>query len=248
MPAGPSFDLRIEAFSLISDLRNQLESGGIAMSKDDEQYAPIAILNGFKSDNDQFTHLLAEALKGLVPSIDISKINARTCRRVIVFNFDDETKVLSLRHYRISLSRSSVAEVPTETSNTSCGVILNARKSSRIPDLGKLVSISELVASKKPSALEDEKTSEIEIVTSKASRKTTLKLTEVGPRIDAKLSRVLSGVEEGTVLYSQFAPETVGSTVTKKKPKRVYEPKAKKKRTDDTQFNNEEEDLDYMSE
>jgi ribosome biogenesis protein SSF1/2 len=245
MPAGPCFDFRLERFSLIADLRAQLESGGIALSREDEKYAPIAILSGFKGATDEFAQLLAETLKGLVPSIDLAKINTKTCKRVIVFSFESDSKVLSLRHYRINLSRKSVAELPS-ASSSSCGVILNARKSSRIPNLGNLVSISELVTPRKQ-AIEDEKT-EIEIVTSKSTRKTTLQLTEVGPRIDASLSRVVSGVEEGTILFSNFAPETIGSTIVKKKPKRVYEPKPKKKRVQGKTDNDENYDDDYMSE
>ena len=245
MPAGPCFDFRIEQFSLIADLRTQLESGGVALSREDEKYAPVAILNGFKGASDEFAQLLAEALKGLLPSIDLAKINTKTCKRVIVFSFDCDSRVLSIRHYRINLSRKSVAELPSAPS-ASCGVILNARKSSRIPNLGNLVSISELVTPRKQ-AIEDEKTA-IEIVTSKSTRRTALLLTEVGPRIDATLSRVISGVEEGTILFSNFAPETVGSTIVKKKPKRVYEPKPKKKRSLEKTENDENYEDDYMSE
>jgi ribosome biogenesis protein SSF1/2 len=238
MPAGPSFDFRIERFSLVSDIRSQLQSGSAAMSREDERFAPVAILNGFKSANDQIVSLLGEALKGLIPAIDISKINVKTCRRVILFNFTAETNTLSIRHYRISLARKTLATMPEASAPAqSCGVILNARKSSRIPNLGHLVSISELVTPKADLEAENPQ-SQVEIVTKSSSKRTTsLSLTEIGPRIETSLSRVLAGVEEGAVLFSKFAPETMGSTITKKKPKRVFKSddkvSKKKRRTDD---------------
>ena len=240
MPAGPCFDLRLERFSLISDLRSQMHSGGIGLSREDEQYAPIAILNGFKTaGSDEIAQLLAEALKGVVPPIDIGKINVKTCRRVILFNYDPESTRLSIRHYRISLTKKSVASVP---SGPSCGVILNARKTSKIPNLGKLVSISDLVPSRSTEAIENE-SAQVEIVTSKSNKKTTLVLSEIGPRIEATLSRVMSGVEEGTVLFSKFAPETMGSTIARKKIKHraVKETGRKAKRSREEGFDEDEE-------
>ena len=241
MPAGPSFDLKMDRFSLVSDLRGQIQSGGVAMSRDDEQYAPVAILNGFKNTNDQFVQLLSEAVRGLLPPIDIAKINVKTCRRVILFNFDPDTQRLSIRHYRIGLSRKSVAALPT---GQTCGVILNARKSSRIPNLGNLVSIADLVT---PRAIEDgaKEEAQVEIFSGKSNKKTTLVLSEIGPRIDATLSRVMSGVEEGTILFSKFAPETVGSTVVKKKAKRVpREPKSKRAKKSEVTNEMDEDDFD----
>lgn len=240
IPAGPCFDLKIDRFSLVSDLRSQIQSGGVAMSRDDEQFAPVAILNGFKNTDDQFARLLSEAVRGLLPPIDIAKINVKTCRRVILFNFDSDAQRLSIRHYRIGLSKKSVAALPT---GQSCGVILNARKSSKIPNLGNLVSIADLVT---PKAIEEgEAEAQVEIYSRKSNKKTSLLLTEIGPRVDATLSRVMSGVEEGTILFSKFAPETVGSTVVKKKAKRVARDpsvkKTKKKRESD-EF--EEDDFD----
>jgi ribosome biogenesis protein SSF1/2 len=242
MPAGPCFDLKINKLSLVSDLRSQVLSGGIAMSRDDEQYPPVAILNGFKSTDDKFAQLLSEAIKGLVPPIDITNINVRTCRRVILFNFDGQSQTLSIRHFRIGLTKKSVATLPT---GQSCGVILNVRKSSRIPNLGKLVSIADLVTPKRESIEDGKEEAQIEIVTSKSNKKSSLVLTEIGPRIDASLSRVMSGVEEGTVLFSKFSPATVGSTIAKKKVKRVIRDPAtkpaKRVRMEDTQ---DEEDFD----
>ena len=246
VPAGPCFDFRVERFSLISDLRKNLQSGGIALSKGDEQFAPVAILNGFKNSSNEFAALLCEALKGLIPGIDINKINVKTCRRVILFNFTPETNMLSIRHYRVNLAKRTVASLPSVNADpqASCGVMLNSRKTSRIPNLGSLVSISDLVT-KSLSASDEQLAadSQIEIVGSKNAKKTSLSLTEIGPRIEAAMSRILSGVEEGTVLYSQFAPETVGSAIVKKKPKRVHtkdKEAPKKRRRMDTE--NAEED------
>lgn len=206
LPAGPSFDLRLDQLSLISDMRKEVGCGGIGLSREDERYPPVAILHGFKSADSPSVSLLCEALKGLIPAIDIEKINVKTCRRVVLFSFTPETDSLSIRHYRINLTRKTLACVPDNGgfSAQTCGVVLNARSSSKIPNLGKLVSISDLIV---PQQTEETLSGDITLV-------------EIGPRIDATLARVLSGVEQGTVLQAKFAPETMGSVIVKKLPKR----------------------------
>lgn len=223
-PAGPCFDFRVEKFSLISDIRREVQSGAVGLSRDDERYPPVAILTGFKNANDEFSSLLSEALKGLVPVIEIDKINAKTCRRVILFSYSEE--LLSIRHYRVTLSRKALASLPSDEKAPAAPgiskILLGARKSSKIPSLGNLVSISDLIASSERK--QEPAENQVELVSGNAKRRilSSLVLTEVGPRIDASLARVLSGVEEGTVLFAKHAPETVGTTVVKKKPKRVY--------------------------
>jgi ribosome biogenesis protein SSF1/2 len=242
LPAGPSFDLKVSSFSLVSDIRRQIKSGGVGMSKQDEQHPPVAILNGFKNASNEFASLLAEALKGLIPPIDIGKINMKTCRRVVLFDYNPTSNTLSIRHYRVNLVSTSVDNgsdvTTTETPTQAVGMILNSRKSSKIPNLGHLVSISDLIG--KPKAITDDDSAEqggaaaadgaVEIYekSRRIPRKTSLKLSEIGPRIECTISRVFSGVEEGTILYAPAAPETVGSTVVKKVPKRKSAPATKR--------------------
>ena len=232
LPAGPSFDLKVDKFSLMSDIRRLLESGGgIGLSKQDEQFAPVAILNGFKNAtaSNEFVALLCEAIKGLIPPIDISKINTKTCRRVVLFNYNADSNKLSIRHYRVKIDSASSSST-TESSSSACAAILKSRKSSKIPNLGKLVSLADLIkttstpdATSTNSGGEDEENCLVEIYGKKSSTKKSkaqLKLVEIGPRLECTLSRVFSGVEEGTVLFAPSAPETVGKTITKKIPKR----------------------------
>jgi ribosome biogenesis protein SSF1/2 len=233
--------MKVASFSLVSDIRRQIKSGGVGMSKQDEQHPPVAILNGFKNASNEFASLLAEALKGLIPPIDIGKINMKTCRRVVLFDYNPTSNTLSMRHYRVNLVSTSVDNgsdaITTETPTQAVGMILNSRKSSKIPNLGHLVSISDLIG--KPKAITDDDSAEqgaaaaadgaVEIYEkSRIPRKTSLKLSEIGPRIECNISRVFSGVEEGTILYAPAAPETVGSTVVKKVPKRKSAPATKR--------------------
>ena len=250
-PAGPCFDLRVERFSLISDIRRELQSGGAGLSREDERFPPVAILTGFKNVNDEFATLLAEALKGLIPVIEIDKINVKTCRRVIMFSYSaDESQILSIRHYRVSLQRTAVgSSVPSEGPMRSL-MQGSSRKSSKIPKLGNLVSITDLLRGedKKEDSSFKEEEFQVILPNSSSFKRTTssLVLSEVGPRIDASLSRVLSGVEEGTVLFAKFAPDTVGSTLIKKKAKRVVKEKSslnRKKRTSVANTEGEEDDF-----
>ena len=216
----------------MSDIRSLLESGGgIGLSKQDEQFAPVAILNGFKNaSSNEFVTLLCEALKGLIPPIDISKINTKTCRRVVLFNYDADSNILSIRHYRVKIDSSSTATTESNVSSATCAAILRSRKTSKIPNLGKLVSLTDLLkpspttnsndAGAEPPSIDN---CQVEIYGKKSSTKKSkaqLNLVEIGPRIECTLSRVFSGVEEGTVLFAPCAPETVGKTVAKKLPKR----------------------------
>ena len=250
-PAGPCFDLRVERFTLISDIRRELQSGGAGLSREDERFPPVAILTGFKNVNDEFATLLAEALKGLIPVIEIDKINVKTCRRVIMFSYSaDESQILSIRHYRVSLQRKAVgSSVPSEGPMRSL-MQGSSRKSSKIPKLGNLVSITDLLRGedKKEDSSCKEEEFQVILPNSSSFKRTTssLVLSEVGPRIDASLSRVLSGVEEGTVLFAKFAQDTVGSTLIKKKAKRVVKEKSslsRKKRTSVANTEGEEDDF-----
>jgi ribosome biogenesis protein SSF1/2 len=243
LPAGPSFDMKVTGFSLISDIRRQIKSGGVGMSKQDEQYPPVAILNGFKNASNEFAPLLAEALKGLIPPIDIGKINMKTCRRVVLFDYNPTSNTLSIRHYRVSLVSTSMDdETVIDSPSVAVGVILNSRKSSKIPNLGNLVSISDLIASPKkalPDSAQDQGTVEIYDKSKRIPKKTSLKLSEIGPRVECILSRVFSAVEEGTILYAPAAPETVGTSVVKKVPKRkipTEKRESKKSRQNDSEL------------
>jgi len=244
-PAGPSFDLRVDGFSLMSDIRGLVESGGgIGLSKQDEQFPPVAILNGFKNSSNEFVNLLCEAIKGLIPPIDISKINTKTCRRVVLFNYNADSNVLSIRHFRVKIDSAATIESST------CAAILKSRKSSKIPNLGKLVSLSDLIPSASIHEPVADDNSQVEVYGKKQSTrksKAQLKLIEMGPRLDCSLSRVMSGVEEGTVLFAPAAQETVGKTITKKIPKRkrVNNDQKQPKKVN---FGNDDEEEQYFSE
>ena len=237
LPAGPSFEFKIDQMSLISDIRKQVQSGGIGLSREDERFPPVAILNGFKAGEvqNECVSLLCEALKGLISPIDIDKLNMKTCRRVVLFSYSGETDSLSIRHYRITLAQKHIVTTTTAVDNSIepsalCGVVLNARTSARIPDLSQLVSISDLIVPDKIPGGPAE----------------SLRLVELGPRVDASLARVVSGVEQGTVLYSKFAPESVGTVIVKKLPKRSARRDITKKKV--YRNENENNDMDEFSE
>ncbi|KAJ4718084.1 PETER PAN-like protein [Melia azedarach] len=169
--------------------------------------APLIVLSGFGT-GDQHLKLTTIMFQNIFPAIDINTVKLSTCQRIVLLNYNKDTKLIDFRHYSIRLQP--------------VGVSRRLRKfvqNHQVPDLRSLQDVSDFVT-KAGYGSESEADDEAATVTlasdlgrvNRASTKCALKLQEIGPRMTLQLMKVEDGLCSGGVIFSEY-----GSVGDKKK-------------------------------
>uniref|UniRef100_A0A0A9EB64 Brix domain-containing protein n=1 Tax=Arundo donax TaxID=35708 RepID=A0A0A9EB64_ARUDO len=135
----------------------------------------------------------------MVPSIDPSTVKLATCQRILLLKYDKENNVFDFRHYSIKLQPVGVSRR-----------IRKLMQNNQVPDLRDLKDVSDYVT-KAGYGSESEADDEAATVSlasdvdklNRASRKSAVRLQEIGPRMTMRLVKVESGLCSGDVLYPQ---------------------------------------------
>lgn len=204
LPNGPTITFKIDEFTLSTDVRASLKKA--SKLQPDFKSSPILIMRGVDG-------LPNNLFKSIFPTLDISEIKLKRCRRIaLVDNIDG---VLHLRHYLI------------KTRPTGISVSLKKLARDEVPNLNKFNSVSEwLENSGNASDSEGEETT-IPDHNSKVS----LRLVELGPRLTLKLHKIEEGICAGNVLYHSTKtkdPKLVKETGKQLKEKRELKEKRKR--------------------
>ncbi|KHN32286.1 Peter Pan-like protein [Glycine soja] len=123
-----------------------------------------------------------------------------TCQRIVLLNYNKDTKLIDFRHYSIRLQPVGVSRR-----------IRKLVQSHQVPDLRNLLDVSNFVT-KAGYGSESEADEEAATVTlssdigrvNRASTKSAVKLHEVGPRMTLQLVRIEKGLCSGEVLFSEY--------------------------------------------
>jgi len=229
-PHGPTFTFALERYSLSHEVRKlHLTSHAPVVSF---QSPPLLILNGFTKGG-KHIQLLAVLLQNMFPSININTVTFSQVRRVVLFHYDHETDKINFRHFLINLNPKGVTK----------GVKRIAQE--KVPDLSTLEDISDYVlAAAKPTESDREDDPENEVSVPKRYpgrlnrdaryKKGSIRLTELGPRMDMKVLKIEEGMSDGLVQYHAFvkkSPEELAE-MKKKQLKKVAKQKAKEKARD----------------
>jgi ribosome biogenesis protein SSF1/2 len=168
--------------------------------------SPLVVLNNFGKTEDSHVKLISVTLQHMFPSINIKTIRLNECRRIVLFNYMKDSGLIEMRHYHIRAQPVGLSK--------SVKKVLQAN----IPDLGKLEDISEFIQGQGLGAASD---SEAEDESSRVilpdnfigkgnikSQQSSIKLSEIGPRLTLELFKVERGLCEGDVLYHKHENKT----------------------------------------
>lgn len=196
---GPTLHFHVHKFCLMRHVRASQKKPHDCASA--YMSSPLVVLNNFGKTEDSHVKLMSVTLQHMFPSINIKTIKLSECRRVVLFNYMKTTGQVEMRHYYIRAAPVGISR--------SVKKILQ----SKIPDLGSLQDISEFIEGQGMGALSD---SEAEDETTRVTlaedfgkgnakaQQSSIKLSEVGPRVTMELFKVERGLCEGEVLYHKY--------------------------------------------
>ncbi|XP_058008618.1 peter Pan-like protein isoform X2 [Hevea brasiliensis] len=196
-PQGPTLIFKIHEYSTAQDVaQSQLRP---RCPQDLFKNPPLIVLSGFGS-GEQHLKLTTIMFQNIFPAIDINTVKLASCQRVVLLNYNKDTKLIDFRHYSIRLQP--------------VGVSRRIRKfvqKHQVPDLRSLQDVSDFVT-KAGYGSESEADDEAATVTlasdlgrvNRASTKSAVKLQEIGPRMTLQLIKVEEGLCSGSVIFSEY--------------------------------------------
>uniref|UniRef100_A0A5B7BMA9 Putative peter Pan-like protein n=1 Tax=Davidia involucrata TaxID=16924 RepID=A0A5B7BMA9_DAVIN len=196
-PQGPTLTFKIHEYSVATDVtRSQLRP---RCPQDLFKNSPLIVLSGFGT-GEQHLKLTTIMFQNIFPAIDINTVKLSSCQRIVLLNYNKETKLIDFRHYSIRLQP--------------VGVSRRIRKfvqNHQVPDLRSLQDVSDFVT-KAGYGSESEVDDEAATVSlasdlgrvNRASTKSAVKLQEIGPRMTLQLIKVEDGLCSGGVIFSEY--------------------------------------------
>ncbi|KAG9454621.1 hypothetical protein H6P81_007525 [Aristolochia fimbriata] len=199
-PQGPTLTFKIHEYSLAVDVaRSQARP---RCPPEIFKNSPLIVLSGFGT-GEQHLRLTTVMFQNIFPAIDINTVNLSSCQRIVLLNYDKETKQIDFRHYSIKLQP--------------VGVSRRLRKfvqSHQVPDLRSLQDVSDFVT-KAGYGSESEADDDAATVSltndlgrvNRASTKSVIKLQEIGPRMTLQLMKVEEGLCSGGIIFTECGNE-----------------------------------------
>ncbi|KAM3282651.1 peter Pan-like protein [Capsicum chacoense] len=197
MKHGPTLTFKIHKYSLAADIaQSQLRPRcPLELFKT----PPLIVLSGFGT-GEQHLKLTTNIFQTIFPAIDINTVKLSSCQRIVLLNYDKETKLIDFRHYSIRLQP--------------VGVSRRIRKfvqNHQVPDLRSLQDVSDFLT-KADYGSESEADDEAATVNlssdigrvNRASTKSAVKLQEIGPRMTLQLVKIEQGLCAGDVLFNEY--------------------------------------------
>ena len=142
---------------------------------------PVLIFNNFEGH--RHLELSKELLQSAFPPINVQNTVVKKIKRIILFHYDQTKDLIHMRHYYIeSIDQSDNASFISELTNSNI-------------DLSSFGDISDAMSQ----------------MSHLAKPKSGLKLTELGPRMDLDLYKIVEnvvGMDEGEVVYNKYVEKT----------------------------------------
>ncbi|KAL3517440.1 hypothetical protein ACH5RR_020029 [Cinchona calisaya] len=196
-PQGPTITFKIHEYSLASDIaQSQLRP---RCPQDLFKNSPLIVLSGFGT-GEQHLKLTTIMFQNIFPAIDINTVKLSSCQRIVLLNYNKETKLIDFRHYSIKLQP--------------VGVSRRIRKfvqNHQVPDLRSLQDVSDFVtkAGYGSESEADDEAATVSLATdlgrvNRVSTKSAVKLQEIGPRMTLQLMKIEEGLCSGVVIFSEY--------------------------------------------
>jgi len=238
-PHGPTLTFRIEHYTLVSDIaaaQRSPHSLGVELN-----YSPLVVLNNFPA-NQEPTKLMSILFQGLFPPINVHTVKLSDCKRVVLFSYNKETKIVSFRHYKITINAVGL-----------CKGVKNIIRH-RIPKLSNFEDISEFILREdsgvpSDSEVEDDKDNFVAVPqeylvkngrkrkyqssneTAREYSQSAVRLIEIGPRMQLQLIKIEENLCGGKVIYHQYVkktPEEISMLEKRKKDERKLKEQRRK--------------------
>lgn len=211
-PQGPTLSFDIHSFSTFHDVQSQqvCPHSGVGT---EFLTPPVVVMSGFGArggvEPEPHVKLMTTIFQTMFPAINVSTVKVGECRRILLFKRNAKTGMIQLRHYIIKLNPVGLSK----------GIKRVAQD--KIPtNLGDLTDISEYVqkfAKATESDVEDDDEHRVELnqtYSGKLNKKvkrgaaSSVRLFELGPRIEMSLRKIQSGLGEGgTTFQVKHKPE-----------------------------------------
>lgn len=203
LPRGPTLTYKLINYTLRKDVVAAQKKP--VSSPDLYLRPPLVIMKSFNEkvqgdEEHQFNQneLQTVMWQGLFPSIDVRHLKLLKMKRCVLLRLNTDTGLIDFRHYAVRVRPVGVSK-PIRR--------LVTRK--RIPDLGKLTSIDEMLddggmSSGASDGEEDQLDTSRHVDTSNenfSTNKSAIRLVELGPRMTFKLHRIQDGLLGGIRLY-----------------------------------------------
>lgn len=196
-PQGPTLTFKIQEYSLAVDVAHSQVRP--RCPQDLFKNPPLIVLSGFGT-GEQHLKLTTIMFQNIFPGIDINTVKLSSCERIVLLNYNKETKLIDFRHYSIRLQP--------------VGVSRRIRKfvqNHQVPDLRSLQDVSDFVtkAGYGSESEADEEAATVSLPSdlgrvNRASTKSAVKLQEIGPRMTLQLMKVEEGLCSGGVIFSEY--------------------------------------------
>lgn len=205
LPRGPTLTYKIIDYTVRKDIVSSQKKP--CSAPDLFLRAPLVIMKSFneKVEGDEEHHFDQNELQttmwqGLFPSIDVRHLKLLKVKRCVLLRLNTDTGNIDFRHYAVRVRPVGVSK-PIRR--------LVMRK--KIPDLGKFLSIDELLdeggmSSGASDGEEDQLDTARHVDTSNedfSTSKSAIRLVELGPRMTLKLHRIQDGLLGGVRLYGK---------------------------------------------
>ncbi|XP_076461005.1 suppressor of SWI4 1 homolog isoform X2 [Babylonia areolata] len=201
-PRGPTLTFKIQEYCLSRDVVSTLRHPNIEQSV--YQNPPLLVMKNLNG-NANHIKLMATVFHNMLPQIDVTG-KLTNVRRVLLLNYEEESKTLELRHYLIRI-------VPTGISKATKKLLRP-----KLPDLGKFTRMDEFVEKggnmSESEGEMDGPHNEVVLpqdVRGRGNVKATqsaIRLKETGPRLTLQLVKIEEGLGDGAVLFHEFVSKT----------------------------------------
>ncbi|MCL7036197.1 hypothetical protein MKW94_006559, partial [Papaver nudicaule] len=196
-PQGPTITFKIEEYSLSLDVANS--QARPRRPPDIFKAPPLIVLSGFGT-GEQHLKLTTIMFQNIFPSIDINTVDLKSCKRIVLLNYDKETKLIDFRHYSVRLQPVGVSRK-----------VIKLVQTHQAPDLSKLQDVSDFItrAGYGSESEPDDEASTVTLASDlgrliKASAKSAVRLQEIGPRMKLRLIKIEEGLCAGGTIFSEY--------------------------------------------
>ncbi|XP_028085541.1 peter Pan-like protein isoform X2 [Camellia sinensis] len=213
-PQGPTLTFKIQEYSLAVDVaQSQVRP---RCPQDLFKNSPLIVLSGFGT-GEQHLKLTTIMFQNIFPAIDVNTVNLSSCQRIVLLNYNKETKLIDFRHYSIRLQPVGISRK-----------IRKFVQNHQVPDLRSLQDVSDFVtnldadhscsplftlrAGYGSESEADEEAATVSLASdlgrvNRASTKSAVKLQEIGPRLTLHLIKIEEGLCSGGVIFSEYGAQ-----------------------------------------
>ncbi|SAM01410.1 hypothetical protein [Absidia glauca] len=217
VPRGPTLSFRIHEYALAKDCLALQKNP--RTNENDYHHSPLLVLNNFKQDGKEFKVMTA-MLQNMFPPLDVQTMQLNQAKRVLLYNYNEDTGMIDFRHYSIGVKTTGVSKSIKRVITTN------------LPNLGDFEDISDYVLKEaviSESDVEDGPESTVTLAQDLAGRnhnrkneQRAIRLHELGPRMTLELVKIENGLCDGEVLYHRYI---------KKTPEEIKENERKRQKT-----------------